>query len=103
MNITNLNNLSDNAESGTGTPSRMFRSADAFDFGEFPSSDGPMPSSPPGWFGVYEDPVEGLEGGEGGDGWENLGFGSSPAKGTEEGDRKVLGEVTTAVETIETT
>lgn len=63
-----------------GTPSKMFRTAE-FDFGEFPSSDGLMPSSPPAWFGVYED-HEG-EGGEA-NGW-NLEFGSSPAR---DGEKK---------------
>ena len=29
-----------------------------FDSGDFLSTDAPMPSSPPSWFGVYEDPVE---------------------------------------------
>ncbi|MCJ1461940.1 hypothetical protein MMC07_000540 [Pseudocyphellaria aurata] len=43
------------------TPSGRMR--DEFDFPEFDtqnllSTDGAMPSSPPAWFGVYEDPVE---------------------------------------------
>ena len=44
------------------TPGRHIRSMD-FDFSQFDSqdllsTDVPMPSSPPAWFGVYEDPVE---------------------------------------------
>ena len=44
------------------TPGRHGRSMD-FDFSQFDSqdllsTDVPMPSSPPAWFGVYEDPVE---------------------------------------------
>ncbi len=44
------------------TPGRHMRSID-FDFSQFDSqdllsTDVPMPSSPPAWFGVYEDPVE---------------------------------------------
>ena len=44
------------------TPARQARTMD-FDFSQFDSQDRlstdvPMPSSPPAWFGVYEDPVE---------------------------------------------
>lgn len=44
------------------TPGRQIRTMD-FDFSQFDSQDllsidVPMPSSPPAWFGVYEDPVE---------------------------------------------
>ena len=44
------------------TPGRHVRTMD-FDFSQFDSqdllsTDVPMPSSPPAWFGVYEDPVE---------------------------------------------
>lgn len=42
------------------TPGRI---ADSYDFSQFDSqtflsTDAPMPSSPPVWFGVYEDPIE---------------------------------------------
>ena len=62
--------------SEAATPSRLFRTSD-FDFCEFESSDGPMPSSPPNsnWFNVYQDPGEAAQ-------WADLGLGSSPLKST---------------------
>ena len=63
-----------------GTPSKMFRLGE-FGLGDFPSSDGLMPSSPPGWFGVYEDA-------EGPDAAWDLEFGISPAKGGPAGEKK---------------
>lgn len=58
------------------TPSGRMR--DEFDFPHFDpqnllSTDGPMPSSPPAWFGVYEDPVE-----EGSALWSDYQFPGSP-------------------------
>lgn len=44
-----------------------------FDSSEFLSTDGPIPSSPPSWFGVYEDPAE-----QGGNMWEDFQFPVGP-------------------------
>jgi hypothetical protein len=58
--LSEIGNLTSNVDEGNSnlmdgsTPSKMFRSGD-FDFSDFPSSDGPMPSSPPAWFGIYKD------------------------------------------------
>lgn len=65
-----------------GTNSRLMDDFDfsAFDSQDLISTDVPMPSSPPAWFGVYEDADVGLDGGLWGDDALPTMTGSSPLK-----------------------
>ena len=63
---------------GSTSASRFLDGDHGFEFGAFDPAAAGMPSSPPAWFGVYEDPGEGPVNGNGD--WD-LGLGSSLGQG----------------------
>jgi hypothetical protein len=73
--ILGTNAADGGCDAGQETPSR-FLGYD-FDFNAFGTAEATVPSSPPPWFGVYEDPMDDVD-----RNWGELsGFTSSPLKG----------------------